>query len=125
VSASTSAKYDFEGVPENGLPEGFQVGMTGEWKQTEWGVKYIEGNAVLAHVGFWDEDPEGVFPVAWVSDPIARDLTLTVKLFPVTPPPHISGSENDGAGIVVRFTDPDNYYFYERFPTRRASVSTR
>jgi hypothetical protein len=111
-----SVKSDFDGTPENGLPEDFQVSMTGEWKRTEWGVRYIEGNGVLAHVGFWDEDPEGVFPVAWVSEPVARDLVLTVRFFPVRPPAGVEGAIHDGAGIVVRLTDPDNYYLLRAFP---------
>ena len=111
-----SVKYEFDGVSENRLPESFQVGMTGEWKRTEWSVRYIEGNGVLAHLGFWEEDPDGVYPVAWISDSIARDLTLTVRLFPVRPPVEIEGAVHDGAGIVVRFKDPDNYYLLRAVP---------
>ena len=111
-----SFKYDFDGVQEYEIPEDFQAGMTGEWKQTEWSVRYIEGNGVLAHIGFWEEDPDGVFPVAWVSDPIAKDLTLGVRLFPVSPPADVEEAVNDGAGIVVRLIDPDNYYLLRAVP---------
>ena len=102
--------FDFEGHAESGLPAGFQTGMTGSWKATTWRVRRIEGNKVLEHVGFWDEDPDGVFPVCWVRGSRARDLTLSVRLFPVRPPAEIPQAEHDGAGIVLRFKDPDNYY---------------
>jgi hypothetical protein len=78
--------FGFEGDNENTLPEGFQVGMTGTWKATEWSVRRVEGDKALAHIGFWDEDPDDVFPVCWVKDSRALDLTLTVRLFPVAPP---------------------------------------
>jgi hypothetical protein len=108
--------YTFEGTPEGSLPKGFQTGMTGEWKKTEWRILKIEGNTVLVHLGFWEEDPDGVFPVAWVKDLKARDLTLTVRIFPVPPPSSIEGAVHDGAGIVVRFMDPDNYYLLRSVP---------
>ena len=108
--------YTFEGTPENALPEGFQVGMTGTWKQTWWGVREIEGNSVLAHVGFWDEDPDRVFPVAWVENSRAKDLTLSVRLFPVEPPADVANAVHDGAGMIVRFRDPDNYYLLRAVP---------
>lgn len=111
-----SQTFDFSGVAENAVPQGIKVGMTGDWKATKWGVHYLDGNAVLAHVGFWDEDPEGIFPVAWVEDARTKDLTLGVKLFPVTPPAEIANSEHDGTGIVFRFKDPDNYYLLRAVP---------
>jgi hypothetical protein len=111
-----SAIYTFDGTPEGALPEDFQAGMTGEWRKTEWSVKKVEGNAVLAHVGFWEEDPDGVFPVVWVKDSNARDLRLTVRLFPAHPPESVEGAVHDGAGIIVRFMNPDNYYLLRAVP---------
>jgi len=108
--------YTFEETQEGALPEDFQTGMTGEWKRTEWRVKKVDGNAVLAHVGFWDEDPDGVFPVAWVKNSKARDLRLTVRLFPVNPPASVKGAIHDGTGIIVRFKNPDNYYLLRAVP---------
>jgi hypothetical protein len=90
--------------------------MTGQWRKTKWSIQKVEGNAVLAHVGFWEEDPDGVFPLAWVKDLRAKDLRLTVRLFPVHPPTSIERAVHDGAGIVVRFTDPDNYYLLRCVP---------
>ena len=108
--------YTFDGNPEGTLPPNFQTGMTGDWKKTEWTIQKVEGNTVLAHVGFWGEDPDGVFPVAWVKDSKAKNLDLTVRLFPVHPPESIKKAVHDGAGIVVRFRDPDNYYLLRAVP---------
>ena len=111
--------FDFEQDREKTLPAGLAAGMTGTWKETKWNVQQIDGNKVLAHIGFWDEDPEGVFPVCWVKDAKAIDLTLSARLFPVGPPAEIAGSENDGAGIVVRLKDPDNYYLLRSVPLEK------
>lgn len=111
-----SVNHTFDGTAEGALPDAFRAGMTGEWKKTEWAVRKVDGNAVLAHVGFWEEDPDGVFPVAWVKDSKARDLRLAVRLFPVRPPASVTGAIHDGAGIVIRFKDPDNYYLLRSVP---------
>jgi hypothetical protein len=108
--------FGFEEAKEGNLPDAFRAGMTGTWKATEWRVREFEGNRVLAHVGFWGEDPEGVYPVCWVKEPAAEDLTLTVRLFPVRPPGDIPKAHHDGAGIVVRFKDPMNYYLLRAVP---------
>lgn len=108
--------FEFEGDKEKALPDGFQAGMTGEWKATEWSVQSVDRNQVLAHIGFWEEDPHGVFPVCWVKDSKVTNLTLTVRLFPVRPPAEIRKAIHDGAGIVVRFKDPNNYYLLRAVP---------
>ena len=108
--------HDFESSAERTLPSGFRTGMTGRWKSTQWSVRRITGNRVLAHFGFWNEDPDGVFPVCWVTGFRAKDLTFTVRMFPVPPPRDIRGAVHDGAGIIVRFKDPDNYYLLRAVP---------
>ncbi len=108
--------FGFDGYDEKTLPDGFQAGMTGTWKATEWSVQTVDGNQVIAHVGFWKEDPDGVFPLCWVKNSKAQDLTLTVRLFPVRPPAEVREAIHDGAGIVVRFKDPDNYYLLRAVP---------
>jgi hypothetical protein len=108
--------FGFEEASAGNLPDSFQAGMTGTWKATEWRVREFQGNRVLAHIGFWEEDPEGVYPVCWVKESAAEDLTLTVRLFPVRPPGDIPKAHHDGAGIVVRFKDPMNYYLLRAVP---------
>ena len=102
--------FDFEESKENSLPDYFQEGITGVWKKTQWLVRNINGNKVLAHIGFWEDDPDGVFPVCWIKDGKARDFTLSVKLYPVHPPVEIKHAVHDGAGIIFRFKNTDNYY---------------
>jgi hypothetical protein len=116
AAAQVSPIVTFEDHQVGTFPEGFQSGMTGQWKATKWSVQDFQHTRVLAHLGFWGEDPDGVFPVCWVKGSKAKDLTLTVRLFPVRPPADVRGAVHDGAGIVVRFKDPDNYYLMRAVP---------
>jgi hypothetical protein len=116
AAAQKSPVVTFEDDQVGTLPEGLQCGMTGQWKATEWSVQNFEGMRVLGHFGFWGEDPDGVFPVCWVRDAKAKDLTLTARLFPVRPPAGVKNAVHDGAGIVVRFKNPDNYYLMRAIP---------
>ena len=106
----------FEDDQIGALPEGFQCDMTGQWKATEWSVQEFRDMRVLGHFGFWEDDPDGVFPVCWIRDSKAKDLTLTVRLFPVRPPAAVKDAVHDGAGIVVRLKDPNNYYLMRAVP---------
>ena len=108
--------FDFEESKENSLPDYFQEGITGVWKKTQWLVRNINGNKVLAHIGFWEDDPDGVFPVCWIKDGKARDFTLSVKLYPVHPPVEIKHAVHDGAGIIFRFKNTNNYYLLRSVP---------
>ena len=108
--------FDFEESKENSLPDYFQEGITGVWKKTQWLVKNINGNKVLAHIGFWEDDPDGVFPVCWIKDGKGRDFTLSVKLYPVHPPVEIKHAVHDGAGIIFRFKNTNNYYLLRSVP---------
>ena len=76
----------------------------------------FQGGRVLGHFGFWDEDPDGVFPVCWVRGASAKDLRLSVQLYPVRPPDGIKDAVHDGAGLVVRLQDADNYYLIRVVP---------
>ena len=114
--------YNFEEDDENTLPSYLQGGMPWEWKKTEWVIRNIDGNKVLAHIGFWDDDPDGVFPLCWIKDSKARDLTLSVKLYPVRPPAEIIHDVHDGAGIVFRFKNTHNYYLLRAVPLWNTST---
>lgn len=114
--AQESSQFTFDNDQRGAFPEGFQCGMTGQWKATKWSVVDYKGARVLGHFGYWGEDPDGIYPVCWVKHLKARDLTLTVQLFPVRPPAAIVDAVHDGAGIVVRFKDPNNYYLMRAVP---------
>jgi hypothetical protein len=57
-----------------------------------------------------------VFPICWVKDARAKDLAVGVRVYPLRPPPGIKKAIPDGAGIVVRFKDPDKYYLLRAVP---------
>ncbi|HZA02568.1 MAG TPA: hypothetical protein VE665_09835 [Hyphomicrobiaceae bacterium] len=114
--AQLSSIFTFQDDQIGALPKGFQCGMTGQWKATEWSVLDFQNTRVLGHFGFWEEDPDGVYPVCWVRDSQAKDLTLTVQLFPVRPPTGVKNAIHDGAGIVVRLKDRNNYYLMRAIP---------
>lgn len=108
--------FGFENDRVQAMPAGFQAGMTGTWKATEWSVRVVDGQHVLAHIGFWDEDPDGVFPLCWTTGATASDIALSVRLFPVSPPSDSRHGVHDGAGIVVRLADANNYYLLRAVP---------
>lgn len=76
----------------------------------------------MAHVGLWYEDPHNVFSVSWVKDSNAKDLTLSVRIYLLRPPAQqMPGTPNpkpiqDGAGLLARFKDPQNYYLLRAVP---------
>lgn len=117
--AEPRQRFDFETDVPGAVPRGFETGMTGKWRATEWTVRKIDGQNVLAHIGFWNEDPDDVFPLCWVRGSNARDLVLTVRLLPVRPPPEIADSVHDGAGMVVRLKDAENYYLLRAVPLEK------
>jgi hypothetical protein len=108
--------FGFENDRERTLPAGFRAAMTGTWKATEWSVTTVDGQHVVAHTGFWNEDPDNVFPLLWATGEKARDLTLSVRLYPVRPPAEVRTAAHDGAGIVVRLKDANNYYLLRAVP---------
>jgi hypothetical protein len=114
--AQLSSILTFQDDQVGALPQGFQCGMTGQWKATEWSTQNFQNKSVLRHFGFWEEDPDGIFPVCWVRDSQAKDLTLTVRLFAVRPPTGVKNAIHDGAGIVVRLKDRNNYYLMRANP---------
>jgi hypothetical protein len=115
-AAQLPSIFTFQDDQVGVVPKGFLCDMTGQWKATEWSVQDFQNKRVLRHFGFWEEDPDGVFPVCWVRDSQARDLTLTVRLFAVRPPTGVKNAIHDGAGIVVRLKDQNNYYLMRANP---------
>ena len=85
-------------------PNGFGFVLTGQGRPGVWLVKKDDaahGN-VLAQT---DADPtDNRFPVAVYNDFTAGDVDLTVQFKPV------SGRGDQGAGLVWRYRDQNNYY---------------
>jgi len=87
-------------------PSGFSTALTGRGRPGKWVVMKDpaspnQGN-VLAQT---DADTTGYrFPVCVYDGLTAKDVDITVKFKPV------SGKGDQGAGIVWRYRDKDNYY---------------
>jgi len=97
---------DFEKDKAGGPPAGFSFALTGKGKPGVWVIKTDKSSPdhhnVLAQT---DADPTGYrFPVCVYDGITAKDVDVTVKFKPV------SGKEDQGAGIVWRYKDQDNYY---------------
>lgn len=106
MSASAQTVVDFEKDRAGSPPAGFQAVLTGSGKPGVWVV--VEelgapsGRQVLAQT---DPDPTGArFPVCVLEAVTAKDAEISVKFKPV------SGRKDQGAGIVWRYRDKDNYY---------------
>ena len=103
LMAQTS-RIDFENDQVGQPAKGFSFGLTGRGKPGVWIVKkddQTHGN-VLAQT---DGDPTDYrFPLAIYDAVSAKDVDLSVQFKP------IAGKGDQGAGIVWRYRDRDNYY---------------
>ena len=85
-------------------PQGFAFVLTGQGRPGVWLVRTDDaahGNVLVQT----DADPtDNRFPVAVYNDFTARDVDLSVQFKPV------SGTGDQGAGLVWRYRDPNNYY---------------
>src|SRR6266566_3388587 len=105
VSAQTTT-IDFNNEKVGEAPSGFSTTLTGKGKPGKWAVTKDDSSPnqgnVLAQT---DSDPTGYrFPVCVYDGLTAKDVDVTVKFKP------ISGRGDQGAGIVWRYRDKDNYY---------------
>jgi len=105
VSAQTTT-IDFSNEKLGEAPSGFSTALTGKGRPGKWVVMKDpaspnQGN-VLAQTDADRTDYR--FPVCVYDGLSARDVDITVKFKPV------SGRGDQGAGIVWRYRDKDNYY---------------
>ena len=109
LARSTGAQtkmINFDNDAVGRTPAGFSFGLTGKGKPGVWVSRKDDtspghGN-VLAQT---DADPTGYrFPVCVYDAITAKDVDVSVKFKP------ISGKGDQGAGIVWRYKDQDNYY---------------
>jgi hypothetical protein len=102
----TARVWSFDSAAADQPPPGFVFGRTGSGRPGRWIVRASagapSGRQVLAQV---DPDPTDYrFPVAAASQPIVRDLRLSVKCKPV------AGKVDRACGLVWRYQDENNYY---------------
>ena len=98
--------YNFDQDKPGEAPAGFTTALTGGGKPGHWVVKVEptapSGKQVVVQT---DGDPTGYrFPLLIAEKPIARDVEVAVRFKP------ISGEQDQGAGVVWRYRDKDNYY---------------
>ena len=104
VLVAQSSRIDFEGDEVGKAPKGFSFALTGQGKPGVWIVKKDDathGNVLVQT----DGDPTDYrFPVAVYNDFTGTDVTLSVAF------KAISGKGDQGAGLVWRYRDANNYY---------------
>src|SRR5262245_13156920 len=101
---SQAMKIDFEKDEVGKPPGGFSFALTGRGKPGAWVIKKDDpahGN-VLAQIDADTTDYR--FPVAVYDNFTAKDVDLAVQFRPV------SGKGDQGAGLVWRYQDANNYY---------------
>src|SRR5882672_1320668 len=104
VAIGQSSKIDFEKDVIGKSPQGFSFVLTGQGKPGLWIVKkddQAHGNVLMQT----DADTTDYrFPVAVYDNVTAKDVDLSVQF------KAISGRGDQGAGIVWRYRDQNNYY---------------
>src|SRR6266850_979439 len=104
VAIGQSSKIDFEKDVIGKSPQGFSFALTGQGKPGLWIVKkddQAHGNVLVQT----DADTTDYrFPVAVYDSVTAKDVDLSVQF------KAISGRGDQGAGIVWRYRDQNNYY---------------
>jgi len=107
-AAAQSGKrtWNFDQNPAGNLPAGFASALTGQGTTGQWSVMKDDSAPsppnVLAQTSTDSADYR--FPLAIADGTIYRDLTLSVKF------KTLSGKVDQGAGLVFRLKDKDNYY---------------
>jgi len=99
-------RWDFENGAADKAPEGFTFARTGNGRQGIWVIKQ-DGDAPNARFVLAQIDTDSTsyrFPVAVVTEPVIRDLRLSVRCKPV------SGKVDQACGVVFRYRDENNYY---------------
>src|SRR5262245_32250629 len=106
ASAEDTRRIDFENAQVGALPAGVTPALTGSGGPVKWAI--VEeagaprGPKVLAQTS---ADPTDYrFPLAIFAEPVAADISVTVRFKPV------AGEGGRAGGIAVRLADKDNYY---------------
>ena len=85
-------------------PKGFSFALTGQGKPGVWIVRKDDGGHGNVLVQTDADRTDYRFPVAIYNDVTAKDVDLSVRFKP------ISGKGDQGAGLVWRYRDQNNYY---------------
>jgi hypothetical protein len=103
---SGEKRWNFDSDVEGKPPAGFTFARTGQGSDGQWVIKKDDSAPskpnVLAQTS--QDKTDYRFPLAIAEDTNYKDLALSVKF------KTISGSVDQGAGVVFRLKDKDNYY---------------
>jgi hypothetical protein len=102
MALAAGTVWSFDKDEPGQAPAGFEFATTRQTPAGKWVILKDGATNVLAQV---DQDKTaGRFAMAVVKDSSFKDVTLSVRAKPV------SGEEDQSAGLVWRYQDPDNYY---------------
>lgn len=104
VAQTTTVDFNNDKVGE--APAGFSTAVTGRGRPGKWVVIKDDASANQGNV-LAQTDPDATnyrFPVCIYDGVTGKDVDVSVKFKPV------SGKVDQGAGIVWRYRDKDNYY---------------
>jgi 3-keto-disaccharide hydrolase len=97
-------KMDFEKDEVGKPPKGFSFALTGQGRPGVWVVKTDDQSHGNVLVQTDADKTDYRFPLAVYDGLSAKDVTLTVSFKP------ISGRGDQGAGLIWRYQDANNYY---------------
>lgn len=107
ATPAQSQVIDFEDAgPAGTAPKGFTVATTNKGKPAVWVLQEVAGapSGRLAVAQTSVDKPAARFPLLVYDAVTAVDGDLSVKFKPV------SGADDQAAGLIWRYTDPNNYY---------------
>jgi hypothetical protein len=106
AAQSNHKRWNFDSDADGKPPAGFSFARTGRGNDGQWVVKKDESAPSKPHVLVQtsQDKTDYRFPLAIAEGTSYKDLSLTVKF------KTLSGTVDQGAGLVFRMQDKDNYY---------------
>jgi 3-keto-disaccharide hydrolase len=102
--AGQSSKMDFEKDDVGKPPRGFSFALTGQGRPGVWIIKKDDQRHASVLVQTDADTTDYRFPLAVYDDFTAKDVDLSVQF------KALSGKGDQGAGLVWRYRDQNNYY---------------
>jgi Domain of Unknown Function (DUF1080) len=104
ADTAKSRAFTFENDAAGAPPAGFEFARTGGGAEGKWTVEQERGGKNHVLLQSSADKTDNRFPVAVVKNESLRDVTLAVRARP------LSGSVDQGFGLVWRYRDANNYY---------------
>jgi len=110
VSNAGDTTINFKKCEVNKLPVGFTETSTGEVQTLNWKIIDDNGNKVAAQLAVNQGD---YYNLLVLDKPGYKNLSMSVKI------KSVSGDEDQGGGLVWRYTDNNNYYITRYNPLEK------